>query len=792
MISIDGNNNVVVKHIYGSSVTVNYNDVEKIKLEIDRLGQEILTATNEQIKSEIQDALEVLSKVYNREIFPDRLTVIPNITSEDVIGRETELREIDELLTANDKVVLLSGIGGIGKTTLAKYFLALFKDKYQHIAWIGIDELSNVKEAFALKTDLIDSLYINNEINSIKKNNNFVDEAFSLVINRMRLLKGNIKKPYSLLIIDNAGEDIENLKVLDHISLKPNWKVLVTSRYKLEGFAKYELGFLTLENAVNLFYLHYNKETDDELVKEIIAIVDYHTLAIELISRVSQDLRLPLDEVVKVLKKKGLHISENSAVKVKHSNNEKIKNINDYLLAIFDISKISRDELWNMIQFSVLPSIPIRYADNDDENIISLLDIKRRKKDQFTSGINSLVNKGWLTWDSQNDTFTMHALIQDVLRQKLNPDSEKCSNLIKSLLQKMHAAPEENPLKTIRFTKYAKSVFSNIPHPHENLSKLGNSLAIRMTDIGDYKQALNIQNRVVKMREQIFEPNNILLAHSYNALAMCIARAEGDIDKAIRFTKKALRILEKDHPNEYEYLADAYNSMALRLWHKGDFKNAVKYLKKTIETDKKKYQSDAHIYIANSLNALGRLYTEMGDFKNALVFFNKSKDMFDALRVGENHPLLAALYDNMGLAFIHDNDLEKAQFYIEKSLEIKKAIYADAPDHDEFANSYNQMALILRRREKYGEALVFQQKAHTIFFNKMTNKHRSLGISYYNLSEIYLGLKEFDLCRKNLDLAADIFKTNYPDSERLINMVGNLNNRLMSALLSNSKEQTPD
>ena len=297
MISIDGNNNIVIKHIYGSSVTINYNDSEQIKIEIEKFKSEFIDENNIRIREEIQVAIDVLSKVYNREIFPDRLTIIPNLGKEDVIGRDAEIMIVEELLETNKKVVLVSGVGGIGKTALAKAYINENIEKYKHTAWVEVTEL--VKEAFVFNRQIVDSLGLHEILEKLDKKDNYVENAFELVINRMRQLKGK-----NLLVIDNANDDIEDLDVLDRISLKPYWHVLVTSRSKLEGFEEYHLDVLKPDFAQKLFYRHYQYERNDALVQEILNTINYHTLTIEVLAKTAETRFFKLTELIEILKKK--------------------------------------------------------------------------------------------------------------------------------------------------------------------------------------------------------------------------------------------------------------------------------------------------------------------------------------------------------------------------------------------------------------------------------------------------------------------------------------------------------
>jgi len=62
------------------------------------------------------------------------------------IGRKTELKELQTKLDSNNSLLLLNGIGGIGKSSLAAYYLSQQKDNYDYYGFVEVGE--GIKEAF--------------------------------------------------------------------------------------------------------------------------------------------------------------------------------------------------------------------------------------------------------------------------------------------------------------------------------------------------------------------------------------------------------------------------------------------------------------------------------------------------------------------------------------------------------------------------------------------------------------------------------------------------------------------
>ncbi len=100
-------------------------------------------------------------KAFEGSPYPGALTPLPLLTEEDFVGRENDLKRLYESLHQSKKVLLLNGMGGIGKTTLAQAYLTAYGDAYEHIAWI--EQTGTAEEAFVTNSDLIRSLKLDKE-----------------------------------------------------------------------------------------------------------------------------------------------------------------------------------------------------------------------------------------------------------------------------------------------------------------------------------------------------------------------------------------------------------------------------------------------------------------------------------------------------------------------------------------------------------------------------------------------------------------------------------------------------
>lgn len=709
-----------------------------------------------------------------REI-PLQLNTLPFVDNKDVVGRDDDLHEVWKLIQTSEKVVLVNGLGGIGKTTFAKYFVAHFREAYNYIAWVNVT--SNIKEAFIRDVALIDSLCLRDEMEVLPKNDAWMDSAFLLMINRMRQLGGdqNIRK--NLLIIDNAGEDIEDTRTLDQIALRPNWKVLVTSREKLIGFTEHELGLLTPENAKRLFYHHYQRENNDAMVEKILQLIDYHTLLIEMVSKTAQSLRLDLTEMFDRLKKKGLNISDEAQIKFGHNFNQKVFDIFDYLLTIFEIADTTKYDQWILLQFSILPSVHIPYKEENEIGILKFLQIKDiEKRIEFTSSLNSLVEKGWLHWDSKNDSFKMHNLIQEILRFKLTPTVSKCQQLIDFFRETLRINHKTPIIRQQVFTSFIESIIEKIKESHilladlanfldglyekfgyykksEKYSLLGlkilddsgiaylnqnratfyNNLAETYRHLGDLKKSMVYAKKAVEIRENILDEYHPLLATSYNNLANSYIEL-GDFENALRIEKRVESIREKMPVNfdSQVDLATTYNNIASIYFDLTKYDLSLYYNEKAISL-REKYLPAEHEDLAQSYNNIGILYTEIGNVANAIRFLEKS--ILISEKIHAKHPELARALCNLGATYFQTGNLQKALELISKGTKLREELLE--PLHQDIANSYFLLSALYFNFKDNNKALMYINKSVDIC-NKIFPKNHPFYVEVMNLKNYIL------------------------------------------------------
>jgi ATP/maltotriose-dependent transcriptional regulator MalT len=89
---------------------------------------------------------------------------IPKTHPDDIIGREDDLQSLRDLLCNDKRVVVVNGLGGIGKTTLVQVYVSKYYDDYEHIAWVTQNSDGRQASCFISHTSSSLSLLILNTV----------------------------------------------------------------------------------------------------------------------------------------------------------------------------------------------------------------------------------------------------------------------------------------------------------------------------------------------------------------------------------------------------------------------------------------------------------------------------------------------------------------------------------------------------------------------------------------------------------------------------------------------------
>ncbi len=596
------------------------------------------------------------------------------------------------------KKVFLNGIGGIGKSAIAKEFLNANVNYFDYKAWI------NYKEN--ITSSIISDLNIHFKFQGDEK------EVFNQIIYELNNLKGN----NNLMIIDNfdnpSSEDKAKVK-----EFLPNFKILITSRDKIDSINTISIEKLNDDEAIRLFEKHCEKAYDKEQLKTLLNHIDNHSLLIELIAKAIQKSNLnSLDLIYKKFQDKNLQ-----EIKTKIELKDKSDLIIAHIKALFNLNSLTENQILILKKFAVLPSVEISFDD-----LIKMFDIQKDNLSEFENDLNELVSKGWI--NQNNSNYKTHQLIIEFINLEQKPTYEDVKNVVEYFIYKLYETWKINPINGLKYIIFAKNILEIVKEENERIATLSNNLSTIYKDLGDLSSALEFAKKSLEIREKVLDKNHSSLATSYNNLSM-IYKDLGDLSSALKFAKKANEISEKVLDKNHPFLATSYNNLSMIYQDLGDLSSALKFAKKAFEIREKVLDKN-HPDLATSYNNLSTIYQDLGDLSSALEFAKKSVEIKEKV-LDKNHPDLATSYNNLSLIYQNLGDLSSALEFAKKAHDIREKVLDK--NHPNLATSYNNLSLIYQDLGEYEKAKEYIDKAIKILETIFPSGHPNLDKARKNL-----------------------------------------------------------
>lgn len=698
-----------------------YYDKNKDKLKIDNAVKERLRKIY-RVNSEIEQST-------NCDIF-----TYPKILSSfkshiDFQERNEELGELRSLLQKNNQILVVNGMGGLGKSTIANALSLFDMEDYKHLIWLNISQ--GLQKSVISNKQLIYNLMLTDRINKIKL---FFDiekhdyEIFNIIISAIR----NIREK-SLIVLDDANSEFEH--EFSHLGLSKNWNIVITSRIHYNNIPTYKLPGLTKNKAINLFYYYSKKitKTEENTITNgrIVSSVWLHTLSIELLGKtILNSFDLTPSKLENLLLENGLKEISEYEIKTayfseKTRTNSVITSVLKCLKVAFDIGDFSRNPLITKIlkHFALLPSTPLSY-----NVLLELLGVKPISNVKFQNKLRRLIDLGWIVETHQG--IYMHPIIQESIRNTYQLNIKNSIDFIKNLTRLID---DYRNLEKTNLTLYV--TFS------KNLLKNFTTLRINQTYLEFIIRFSKLLNEIGYPKDTLEIIDNLSLDKKLKQFAN-----EINFEKA-----KAFLILEKleESLTLLNALSNVYNNQSQLhgevLYHIGvvnkklfnKTKNeefifdAINYTQKSIDIFNN--LSDTDTYISSSFMLMAQLLKRQNKRDLAKEYFEKAEKI-RLKEYGENHFKTAIIWGELGVLYNEIGDYENGISYTKKAIDVKLNYYGE--DSLELAVPYHNYAHCFFKTNKYETALEFELKCFEILKNNVSSTDTRYQNAVKRLSEI--------------------------------------------------------
>jgi len=660
-------------------------------------------------------------KVCDSEISP-QLTIKSSTYDSSFVGREDEIKAIDEMLTKSNSMLLINGIGGIGKSSLVNHYLYIREKKFDYYGFI--DGLGSFVSEFRISLDL-----------KSEKEQDLNQE----VIHKLQKIKGK-----KLLVIDNV-ENIEANKELIEMILslvKYEYKILFTSRRKIKKVNSYHLGTLLFTDAQKLFLSYY--PTDEiEKVDKIIDYLGLHTLFIKLVAETVENEGYCLDDILAKFENGELS-------KIVFTDDESGEDVtfNHNLQELFSMQNLKDEYILLLKRLAVLPSVDIEL--NFLEEILG--------KERLKGRLNFLVGRGWLI--ENEGSYKLHQIIKEFVLANYMPSFEEIEIIVDFFINIVIQNDDIKLLiKSQIYINFLEELYKNLNHLNIENGKVVifiARLARFYHEFGLYQNAELLYTKTLNISKNILNNDESLLATIYNNLAELYRIQEINNDMIEILFLKSLEINIKIYEENNSLIAGNCNNLGLYYISQGYYEKALKFLLSALKIynnilDKK------DLKLVRLYNNISECYRLMNNNREASFFSLISLNIL-IQNFEITHPDFANLYNTSGLINISLGDYTKAEEYFYKSLNINK--YNWGNNHITTAQSYFNLGILFRitknekALENYYKSLVIRER----IFGKI---HLSVAENYYELSSVYFEKKDYKKAYFFLKNVVEIYKKKF-------------------------------
>lgn len=353
-------------------------------------GRRISTAR--ELAKALTEARDLVQESYLISNLPTSLQVF--------LGREEELRSIESAL--RKRIAIVQGVGGIGKTELAKQYARLHSKEYQAVIFSQYN--GSVEET-------LEDIPIQNFYRSEEKRETL-----------RRLMNTNV-----LWVIDGFdSNETGDIRLLEELECD----IIITSRRtwdELIAGATLAVHALSTEEQLQLFETSLGRSLSDierTDVTEILHYIEGYTLLIPLLAK---QLRKGYGSIKNMLRElRGGGIKGASAGAVKHIKNgmELSGPVYNILRGLFDVAQFSESEKDLLATMVMCGNYLVR-----QDNLITWLG------EDCLEALDELIFSGWIQREQRESItyITMHSVLQEIVSDTFTSTSIKMDGLKKYL-----------------------------------------------------------------------------------------------------------------------------------------------------------------------------------------------------------------------------------------------------------------------------------------------------------------------------------------------------------------------
>lgn len=631
-------------------------------------------------------------------------------------GREAELQDLRQRIEAGRKFVLMSGMGGIGKTHICRKLFEEYLNRHGEDKDMPFHYLGYIEYNGDMDSSLQNCLKFKQQDNP--------EQNQEAAWRELEYLAANGKL---LLFVDNVNNPISTDPGLQRLKGIPAAIVLTSRQISLgDEFEPYRIEFLGTDQCKKIYEKIQFDGSEREVGAEEVPDLEYvienlagrHTITVELLAHLAQTKTWSVKRLRKELEQKGFRLTF-------HKNGELV-NIQKSYEKLYDLSGLTNAEQNILEAFSAFPYIPLT-AETCNEWLLA--DAGTAEDDDMLTG---LYQKGWLQFDWEQKSYAMHPVFATFIYDKRSPNAENHARLIKALRDCIEITGNNFLSEYQKYRLFARNIIEQMgPEKSMEWAEFIHAFAKLLAFSGECTEAEKYFKESLKIYKEFPEEDNDI-ADIYHDLAKVYLSLNED-EKAEELQEKSLMIRKQVLGKNHRNTAASYCTMAVIYEHRKEYKKAKELYEKSLMIFEKAYK-DNESEIATVYNDLAGLYRGQQNYKKAEELHKKALQIREKV-FGENNLFTAVSYRNLAGVYLHTYRYNKAEKLYKKSLRICESVLGE--NHPDTALNYNDLGVTYFVKNRYKKAEMYHLKAYRIALDKFDYNHPIRQLFYNNLKLDY-------------------------------------------------------
>ncbi len=461
-------------------------------------------------------------------------------------GRKEEIRQIRSSLKKRSMPVVLYGIGGIGKTALAREYVRRYQESYDHILYLPFPAT-------------IEELIINDfsiPISNLHYDANNYESKRKYFLVKYEILRKIAENEQLLLIIDDCN--IRQDKDMPKLFSLP-CHILITSRRNPVSW-KSCLG------------IHIRELRSKEDWKAFIKCYRPEGVPAEK-QKYFDEYRKKIQGHTLLMQQKLLHPERD------------FNGITEFQKDLFRRIPLNKEEKQAMIYLSVMPlqGIP-------QKMFLEISEINERT-------LNHLKDFGLIQWSYngnwQDEMLSLHPIIARAAENVFLPSTNNCRRLIRGFGGYLNGnGNDENCtwgrtwLENQRLEPYVFAFIKAFPQPAPWLAEAFDELVTFLWIQGYYQESEHYSRKLFHSVKEYYGENHQLTGQMALRLG-AVYHNRQEYEKSRTWYLWGLQILENCRPFNQLYrlhLVSAYHKTARLLWHSGDLEHGTEAIEKALKS----------------------------------------------------------------------------------------------------------------------------------------------------------------------------------------------------------------